>query len=41
MCYPEYSQGLSALAGLGLAYLPEDAVNDYLDNGKLVCVLAG
>ncbi len=29
----------AALAGLGLAYLPEDAVQPYLDNGRLVRVL--
>jgi DNA-binding transcriptional LysR family regulator len=30
----------SALAGLGLAYLPEDVVSDYVAAGKLVRVLA-
>ncbi len=30
----------TALAGLGLAYLPEDVVKDHLAKGRLVCVLA-
>ena len=30
----------ASLAGLGLAYLPEDAVNTYLAEGRLVRVLA-
>ena len=30
----------AALAGLGLAYLPEDQVNEYLADGRLVRVLA-
>ena len=29
-----------ALAGLGLAYLPEDTVQDHLANGRLIRVLA-
>ncbi|TCV94829.1 DNA-binding transcriptional LysR family regulator [Luteibacter rhizovicinus] len=30
----------AVLAGLGLAYLPEDQVRDYMDDGRLVRVLA-
>src|SRR5580658_356950 len=30
----------AALAGAGLAYLPEDAVREYLDDGRLIRVLA-
>jgi DNA-binding transcriptional LysR family regulator len=29
-----------ALAGLGLAYLPEDSVQPYLNEGRLIRVLA-